>query len=101
MALLTAGTTTTTILKALKWLPSGMNQSDLAALQQLMKNPNANVTYGGVGRIENGLLFLPGDYSKQGIIIRPGDYICVDANGWPIIVNGTVANQAGTSWNGL
>lgn len=86
MALLTGGTSTTTVLKAL--LVSGsMNAADLAAFAQSIKqqvNPVHNVEPGGFNT--SGQLILPGG---RGIInCKAGDYVMVDqTSGWPIVVS--------------
>jgi hypothetical protein len=97
MTLKTAGTATTSTLAA---LVQGSNFSavDAALLR-------ANIKYDGV----NGSVVLPGAYEFQGgngllyvprrgvLQVFPGDYVCYDAQGWPILVS---ANSiAGTGWS--
>lgn len=103
MALLTAGTKTTTSLSAMIWQPAGLNTTDFAALNALMKspagdmNPNQtgeNITYPKM-RVINGRLFVPGERDDTGFLVNPGDYIMVDGAGWPFIVPGKIFS---TSW---
>src|SRR5665213_2337591 len=100
MALKTAGTKLTTGLQAIQWQPSGMNQTDLAALIALMRAPVTG-EYGAAaatscGYIENGLLYAPSTTEyNQGIKLHPGDWIMVDGAGWPIVVPSAVF---ATSW---
>lgn len=100
MALLTAGTKTTSSLSALIWQPAGMNQTDLAALVALIRNP-ALGSYGSLGAtsrgfIENGYLFYPSSTaSPGGIKLVPNDLICVDGAGNPFVLP---ARNYSTSW---
>ena len=96
MATKTAGTNaTTSIAKALRYLPggglgdgSGMASADVAAINLAIKNDAGN-TYplwpGGFD--SNGLLFIP----NRGVLqLQPGDWVLVDAQGWPILLSGDV-----------
>ena len=100
MALLTAGTKLTTSLKALVWQPSGLNQTDLAALVALITTSVAGA-YGASagtskGYIENGFLFLPSsDRYPQGLRLKAGDYIMVDGAGNPVVIP---TENFATSW---
>jgi hypothetical protein len=99
MALLTAGTKLTTSLQALVWQRAGLNQTDLAALQALIRDPITG-HYGAasatsLGFIENGHLFLPDNKSPAGIRINAGDYIAVDGAGNPFVIPGQTFS---TSW---
>lgn len=85
MALLTAGTLATNTCKALVWQPSGMSQQDFGNLMELVKAPGAAKTFPRMW-VQNGILYVPGERAPQGFVIKPGDYIMVDANGWPFIV---------------
>jgi hypothetical protein len=93
MALLTAGTKLTTSLQALQWKRSGMNQTDLAALLALSRNPVTGA-YGGAS-LENGILYLPNQKAEQGIKLNSNDWICVDGAGWVIVIP---AATFATSW---
>lgn len=101
MALLTAGTKTTTSLSALVWQPSGMSATDFGNLNELIKSPPNAPGVGGDNVtspkmwIQNGILFAPGDRSITGQRINPGDFILVDGAGWPIVIP---KNVFSTSW---
>ena len=81
----------------------------------------ANIKYDGVyvapgnttpawTRIQNGAVY-PGGFEFQGgqgvlhvprrgtLLVLPGDYVCYDQNGWPILVSGW-SIQAANSWSG-
>ena len=92
MALLTLGTTSTTVLRGL--LVSGnMNATDLAAFNNGIKKQNA------LGMIEptaynQGVLFLPG--GRGAVTCRPGDYIAYDpTTGWPIVISSFASSGGG------
>ncbi len=110
MALLTLGSNGTTTLSALKFLP-GSNQTDFAALAALILSDGSQ--NGGVANAAPSAKPLwPGALSRDGHLyipnrgvlqILPGDYIAVDANGWPILLSanaiaGGAAPSASTSW---
>jgi hypothetical protein len=114
MALLTLGTVATTSLSAIKYF-HGMNVADFAALVAKVLNeessgraplgqnaptaPSAKPLMPGAITTD-GRLFVP----NRGVLqIKPGDYIAVDANGWPILlsanaISGGTAPSATTSW---
>lgn len=100
MALLTAGTKTTSSLSALIWQPSGMNQADLANLISKITTPVPGA-YGASpntsrGFIENGFLFLPNsERMPGGYKLTPGDILCVDGAGNPYVLP---HQNFGTSW---
>lgn len=89
MSLITIGTTLTTSMQGLV-VPSQSNgaithfsATDIGNFNNLMKSDT------GVHRIEKGgfranLLHVPG---RGTLTVKPGDYVCVDANGWPILVS--------------
>lgn len=96
MALLTAGTSTTTVLRALQFqsnMGSGASKAaDLASLTQLIKGQ------GGIHRVDptafdqTGILYLPG--RKGTIQCAPGDYVYVDpVSGWPIVISAYAVSQ--------
>lgn len=79
----------------------------------------ANIKYDGTFvnnawlRVQNGQVF-PGGFEFQGgqgllhlpqgrgtLKVYPGDYVCYDPNGWPILVSGWSISGAGsTGWSG-
>jgi hypothetical protein len=96
MATGTLGTTTNSALTSINgWTPSTAI-TDVAAIAALIKNQNAfnAITPGNFS--PSGRLFLPGG---RGIIqLLPGDYIGVDANGWPVVVSAqSIAGQSATT----
>lgn len=89
MALLTAGTANTTVLRTLQFQPTmGTGQSkatDLAALVAGIKGSatdKAIITHFD----QTGILYIPG---KRGFITcQPGDYVAYDpVTGWPIVIS--------------
>jgi|SRR5262249_51092930 len=85
MALGTMGSTTTTGLQSVNgWTYSTVAQ-DVGSLANLIKddaNPAHPILPGAFE--QNGLLIIP----RRGILkVLPGDYVGVDANGWPILVS--------------
>ena len=90
MATSTFGTSATTSLTGLKFLPgygSGMAAADIASINNAIKFPNAAGQVGGGGSFSaSGRLFLP---AAKGVIrLDPGDWVAVDAaTGWPIVVS--------------
>src|SRR4051812_20387680 len=110
MATITLGTNATTTLTAIKF-EKGMTVADLAAIAVLILNddtqaggraataPSAKPIWPGAFS-QNGLLSIP----NRGILkVLPGDYIGVDANGWPILLSanaiaGGTSPSATTSW---
>lgn len=104
MALLTLGTNGTTTLSALQYKPGvggngGMSAADFAALNALILPQGSAPTLGYKYEFRlgsEGELFLPG---KKGVIrLAAGDYIGVDANGWPIVVSSQSIASGSTSW---
>lgn len=111
MATLTLGTNATTTLTALRWIP-GATQADLATIRNAILDdqsrdsgqlaitaPSAKPIWPGA-LSATGHLYIP----NRGILqILPGDYIGVDANGWPILLSanaiaGGTSPSATTSW---
>lgn len=91
MATKTLGTSATTSLVAVPFLPgynSGMAISDVATINNYIKSQLnvANPQAGGSYFTPEGVLYLP---DQQGMIkINPGDYVAVDAtSGWPIVIS--------------
>lgn len=87
MATQTLGTTAQTGLTAKKYLPgygSGMSAADQAAIQNAIKDDLGNAHSLLPGAFQGGQLFIP----NRGILqVLPGDWVGVDANGWPILVS--------------
>lgn len=110
MATLTLGSNAQTTLTALLFSPS-MNTTDFATLQQLIRDershgvgiataaPSAKPVFPGA-LTRSGFLSVP----NRGILrVLPGDYVAVDANGWPILLSanaiaGGASPSAVTSW---
>jgi hypothetical protein len=99
MATSTFGTTAQTSMTGLKFLPgynSGMAAADIATIQNLIRadgNPAHPMVSGGHFSAD-GLLFIPGG---RGVLkMKPGDWVAVDSQGWPILVS---ANSiASSNW---
>src|SRR5215469_9017257 len=85
MALGTLGTSATTSLTSLNPWNYGSSGQDVGSLANLIKddqNPTHPIAPGAFE--QNGLLFIP----RRGLLkVLPGDYVGVDANGWPILVS--------------
>lgn len=96
MATTTLGTTLTTSLTSLKFLPgygSGMAAADIATINNAVKNDlNLSAFIQGGSFSAGGQLFVP----NRGVLtILPGDYVGVDSQGWPILVSkNSIANAA-------
>lgn len=88
MALKTLGTTTTSNMSA---FVQGTNllPADVATIRIGIKNDlvNTHPTWPGAFEFNiggDGLLYIP----NRGVLnVLPGDYIGLDANGWPILVS--------------
>lgn len=103
MATKTLGTATTTTLTAVQWPSSyagvALSAADIATISNLIFTTGpaqklAKMIVPGAFSGE-GLLFLPG---KRGLIrIRPGDWIAVDAAGWPIVLGSDVVAATATA----
>lgn len=91
MSTLTLGTDATNTLDALAFSPV-MTPADVATIQNAIK-------YDGV----QGNAVVPGAFTRQGLLFVPrrgvlkvldGDYVGVDAQGWPILVSAySIANS--------
>ena len=84
MATATLGTNATTSLTALLNNPV-MNPPDFATIQQAIKDDltNTHPVWPGAYSTHD-QLFIP----NRGVLkVLPGDYVGVDANGWPILVS--------------
>lgn len=88
MALLTLGTNATTSLQALLFrggATGGNSASDWGNLDNLIKDDKINShPFSQDNLIAGGQLFVP---NRGWLQVLPGDYIAVDANGWPILVS--------------
>jgi hypothetical protein len=89
LATKTLGTSTTSGLTALAYLPGygSIATADVATLANDIKD-DLNVAHpqipGSFNVTEGGQLFIP----NRGVLrILPGDWVGVDANGWPILVS--------------
>ena len=111
MATITAGTNATTTLTAVTF-SKVLLAADVATIQQAILNdgsqsgqqpakaaPSAKPIWPGAFQ-SNGLLFIP----NRGVLqCLPGDWVGVDANGWPILLSrnaiaGGSSPSASTSW---
>lgn len=93
MALKTLGSNATNSLNALVF-GTNLSAADMATLQQSIKDDkiNGNPIYPGA-MSSNGTLYIP----NRGLLqVLPGDYVGVDANGWPILLSS--ATIAATGW---
>ena len=95
MALITGGTTGTTVLLGLKW-NANASQADVAQFNNNIKyqvNP-AHPIYPGA--LINGIVDFPERIGQ--INLLPGDYVFYDSFGWPIVISGQSIAAGGTSW---
>jgi hypothetical protein len=94
MATGTLGTSLTTTLTSLNW--NNMSAvADVAAIGALIKGQDTagNISPGAFAK--SGRLHFP---SRKGfLLLQPGDYVGVDANGWPIVVS-AFSIAAANSW---
>ena len=111
MATLTLGTKTTTTLTAIKFVPS-MSVADLATIPQAILNDNSQTSGELANAAPSAKPVWPGAFARTGLLFipnrgvlraLPGDYIGVDANGWPILLSsnaiaGGSSPSATTSW---
>ena len=97
MATGTMGTTGTTSLVSINgWNPQTAI-ADIASIEALIKQQANPAHYIEPGNFSpSGTLHLPGG---RGIIrLKPGDYIGVDHNGWPIVVSSQSLADGSSSW---
>jgi hypothetical protein len=98
MAVKTLGTTGTTVLDAVAFASAAgsVTDADFATIRNAIK-------YDGVegSRIfpdaftRAGLLYIP----RRGVLqVLPGDYVGVDATGWPILVSANAIASGATEW---
>ncbi len=111
MALLSLGSNATTTLSALQFL-AGMNVADRAALAALILNDGASPNGQPANAAPAAKPILPNAFTTDGHLyvpnrgvlqVLPGDYVAVDANGWPILlsanaITGGSSPSATTSW---
>lgn len=94
MALRTAGSSTTVVLRTLQWVP-GMSQIDIAAFNALCKD-DVNIAHPVMPNrfVAQGILYVP---NRQPIYLRPNDWVVVDpATGFPfVLANGAMS---GANW---
>jgi hypothetical protein len=126
MATKTLGTNGTTTLTALQWFP-GQTVADIATIAAAILDDGAVQSAGGgflvgatAGQAPNPLLTpprhqaaasagpFPGAFMQNGQLIIPnrgvlrlipGDWVGVDANGWPVLVSGLAIAGSGTFTN--
>ena len=96
MALLTGGTTSTTVLRGLL-ITGAMSAADVATFNADVLSQPGTGTYQQAeptAFMKQGLLYLPG---KRGVInCAPGDYIFVDpTTGWPIVISKFASSGGG------
>jgi hypothetical protein len=102
MATATLGTAATSTLTALPFV-YGLVPADFATIAAAIKRDthNASVTTGlsgpqppiGLSFSRSGVLIIP---ERGTLKLFPGDYVGVDATGWPILLSGRAAASA--SW---
>jgi hypothetical protein len=97
MATRTLGTTAQNSLTALPFAfgyNSGMAAADIATINNAIAGPTETTFKEGARFTVEGVLYLP---QKKGFIkLAPGDYVGVDANGWPVVVAAYAI--AGAGW---
>lgn len=74
-----------------------MAPADVAAIANAILNDqiNGNPIFPGA-YAQNSLLYVP----NRGVLkVLPGDYVGVDASGWPILVSAHAIALGGTSWH--
>lgn len=95
MATLTLGTNATSSLDAVSF-GADLSAADFAAIQNaiLYDGVEGNRVYPGAFA-RDGHLYVP----RRGILkILPGDYVAVDATGWPILVSANAIASGSTDW---
>lgn len=90
----TLGTTLTTTLTAISYLPGGNVQSDIALMLAGIKNDQINGFPQWPGALDSGMLYIP----NRGVLkVFPGDYVAfTPTTGWPILVS--AASIASDPW---
>jgi hypothetical protein len=99
MATRTFGTTTTTVLTAVAFNKQLLD-ADVATIQQGIKDDRiaaagSHPIYAGDAFSKQGLLYIP----NRGVLqVLDGDYVCIDNNGWPILVSANSIGYGSTNW---
>ena len=95
MATKTLGSNATNTLTAIPFSNS-ISAADMATIQESILND-----------LVNGNPIMPGAFSNQGLLYVPnrgilqvlaGDYVAIDATGWPILVSANAIASSSTSW---
>ncbi len=111
MALKTLGSNAQTTLQAIQFL-AGTNVTDRAALAALILDDRSNDSGQPANAAPSAKPIFPGAFTTDGHLyvpnrgvlqVLPGDWVGVDANGWPILLSanaiaGGAAPSAATSW---
>lgn len=95
MALGTLGTTLTTSLTSINGWTASTSTPDVGGIAVLIKDDKnvAHPVWPGAFN-QAGLLYVP----NRGVLqVLPGDFVGVDANGWPILVSKN--SIAGSGWS--
>lgn len=94
MALITLGTNANNTLQALAYSPANA-AADTAALDVLIKD-DLKVSHPRIpdSFIKEGFLYVP---NRGRLKLLPGDYVGVDAKGWPVLVS-AYSIAAASSW---
>lgn len=103
MATATLGTALPTTLTAVPFTYGALAAADFAAIASAIKHDTHNPNIIGVGNTgqppivsalsRNGILIIP---NRGALTLYPGDYVAVDATGWPILLSMRAAASA--SW---
>ena len=106
MATRTLGTKLTTSLTAISF-GEAVSDADFATIMQAILDDY--YMGGGIAPTPPASpRIMPGAFSRSGVLIvpnrgvlraMPGDYIGVDATGWPILLGSNAISSASTSWS--
>lgn len=103
MATATLGTAATTTLTAIPFTYGALQAADFAAIAAAIKHDTHNPAIIGVGNTQQPPIISP--FSRSGTLVIPnrgvlalfpGDYVAIDATGWPILLSMRAAASA--SW---
>lgn len=102
MATRTLGTNAANTLTAVAFspAPATLSDADLATINaailddQNVAQPQASLIGTG-GFVRQGLLYVP---NRGFLKVLPGDYVGIDASGWPILVSAFAIAYGSTSW---
>jgi hypothetical protein len=93
----TVGTTANNSLQCLIFPPTAATSAaDLATIAQGIKDDlnNLHPIYPGA-YAQNGLLYVP----NRGVLrVLAGDFVAIDAQGWPILLSANTIAAAGAPW---